>query len=175
MSETKKAPSSLLSIVFLAVAIAIGAHVSAVPLMIVKIAVAVLLVAVYTFFAYRVVNSMQIGATGARTFVGLILALVTVYATWAVRIPAFSGWDTAFTADPAAIWAAVLDRASSMQITKAFGAGTSTEGPSWLLLGTYAVEALAFVFMMTLGAVLAGPAKPKTEVSEAVEAERIAA
>ena len=170
MTEQAKRPNILIAILLLAAAIAGGAHLSAIPLFFVKVVVSVLLVAFYAFFGYRIVNAMQIGASGPRAFVGLVLAALTLYATWAIRIPAFSGWETAFTANPGAILDAIVDRAGSLRVTKAFGAGTSADGPSWLILGTYIVEALAFVGIMTLGAMLAGPAKPKQK-DDAVEQE----
>lgn len=155
--EGTKVHNPLVSVLFLAVAIVVGAHISGLPLLIFKAGNATLLVLVYGYFAVRIVSGLGIAYAGTRKFVGLLLGLATVYATWAVRIPAFSGWETAFSADPALIYSAILERAGSMEVSKGFGHGTSTDGPSWLMLGTYGLEALAFVGVMTLGALLASP------------------
>jgi len=175
MSESEARPSIFWAVLFLLLTIAVGAHLSAIPLIMVKIAVAVVLAAIYAFFAVRIVGAMRISAKGLRAIVGLLLAVATLYATWAIRIPAFSGWETAFTADPVLILDAIVDRANSMQVSRGFGHGTTTEGPSWLMLGTYAFEALAICGIMTLGALLAFPDKKKATEAEVDEPARLAA
>ncbi|MFT4543255.1 MAG: hypothetical protein ACI835_005724 [Planctomycetota bacterium] len=164
MSKKTNRPTALLSLGFLLVAIVVGAHISGIPLLLTKAGIATVLVFVYGYFAVRIVGELSIGSSHFRLLTGLTLGLATTYLTWAIRIPAFSGWDVAFSADPASIYAAVLDRASSMEISKGFGYGTETEGPSWLMLGTYILEALAFVGVMTLAAWPFSPEQDEVEV-----------
>ena len=167
MTETTKRPNILWAALFLLITIAVGAHLSAIPLFIVKIVVAMVVIGFYAFFAVRIVSALRIKSAGVRAIVGLLLATGTVYATWAVRIPAFSGWETAFTADPALVLDAIVERANSMQITGALGHGTTADGPSWLLLGTYILEALATVALILLGSLFAFPeGDKKTEQIE---------
>jgi len=166
MSTEAKRPNPFVSLLLLIVAVAVGAHLSGIPLLLTKAFVAVVLVAIYGYFAVRVVTPLGIESTRTRGVIGLVLGVATLCLTWAVRIPAFSGWETAFTASPQAVYDAVVERAGSMEVSKGFGAGTSTEGPSWLMLGTYILEGLAFVGVMTLGALLSGPDKPKATDAE---------
>ena len=163
MSTETKLPNILVSLVLLVVTIAVGAHISGVPLLIAKAGVAPVLFLAYGYFAVRIVTPMQIGSKGTRAFVGVLLGAATMYMTWAIRIPAFSGWETSFTADPQLLYSAVMDRAGSMEISKGFGAGTSADGPGWLLLATYGAEAFFFVGVMVLCSMLSGPDAEKAE------------
>lgn len=167
MTETAKRPNVLWAALFLLITIAVGAHLSAIPLFLIKIVVAMVVIGFYAIFAVRIVSALQIKSAGVRAMVGLLLAAGTMYATWAVRIPAFSGWETAFTADPAMVLDAIVERANSMQVTGALGHGTTADGPSWLLLGTYILEALATVALIVLGSLFAFPEGHKqTEQTE---------
>lgn len=168
-TETKR-PSILVSLILLVVAIAVGAHVSAIPLLLFKAGVATVLVFVYGYFAVRIIGAMQIGAAGARVFIGLLLGAATLYMTWAIRIPAFSGWDVPFTLNPQLIYDAILQRSGSMQVSRGFGHGTSAEGPSWLMLGTYIAEAVFFLAGMVLGALLSDPTTPSSNDATAENA-----
>jgi len=157
MSTQSRRPNSFVSLVLLASTIVIGAHISAIPLLLAKAGVAPLLFLANGYFAVRIVTPLKIGSNGARAAVGLLLGAATMYMTWAIRIPVYSGWETPLTADPKLIFGAIMERAGSMDISKGLGAGTSTEGPSWLMLGTYMVEAVLFVGVMVLCSMLSGP------------------
>lgn len=161
MTTATKRPNLLVSLLLLVVAIAVGAHVSAIPLLLTKAGTATILLFVYGYFAVRIVTPLRIGATGLRAVVGLALGAATLYVTWAIRIPAFSGWDVPFTADPKLILDAIALRSESMSVSRGFGAGTTADGPSWLMLGTYLTEAFFFVGVMTLCSLLSGPDAPE--------------
>ncbi len=174
MSTQTKRPNILVSLILLLGTIAIGAHISGIPLLLAKAGGASVLFVLYGYFAVRIVTAMQIGSTGTRAVVGLVLGTATMYVMWAIRIPAFSAWEVPFTADPKLILDAINQRASSMEVTKSFGAGTSTEGPSWLMLGTYMVEAFFFVGIMVLCSILSSPDTGKSEESNEEPASEVA-
>ena len=156
-------PRPLRSFVFLLVVIAVGAHVSGIPLLIAKAGIAVILFFSYGYFAVRLVTPLRIESTRVRLFAGLLLGALTMYLTWAIRIPAFSGWETPFVANPGVLFEAILERANNMEVSRGFGRGTSSSGPSWLMLGTYIAEAFFLVGSMVLGALLSDPPKAKAE------------
>jgi len=170
MSDIAKRPNLLFTLLILIGLILGGAYVSSVPFAMVKVAGATLLFFLYGFCAARFVGSLQIHSAGVRKMIGLVLGLMTVYLTWAVRLPVFSDWEVAFTFDPSLLLNGIQERASSMQLSSGMGHGTTTEGPSWLLLGTYIFEALAFVGAMYLAAWLSAPDKAEDAEGEAVTA-----
>lgn len=161
-SETPR-PHTLRSLLLLIVVIAVGAHISGIPLLLAKAGIAPVLCLAYGYFAVRLVTPMRIGSAGVRAFAGLLLGVGTMYLTWAIRIPAFSGWETPFVAHPEVVFEAILERAKHMEVTRGFGGGTSTSGPSWLLLGTYIAEAFFLIGAMVLGALLSDPPKPAAQ------------
>ncbi len=166
MSDSPKRPNFLISTITLFGVIMAGAYISSVPLFLVKVAGATLLVFVYAYCGSRIVESFAIGSAGARKALGLILGVGCVYLTWVIRLPVFSGWETALTFNPSSILGGIEERAGSMQMSGGFGNGTTTEGPSWLLLGTYIVEALAITLMMYLAAWLSAPDNKKDNEEE---------
>ncbi|MFT7169175.1 MAG: hypothetical protein ACI80K_002313 [Paracoccaceae bacterium] len=166
MTSEAKRPNPIQPLLVLLAVILVGAYISLVPLVMVKMGGAALLVLVYGFFAASIVDSMGIASTSVRKMVGLVLGVATVYLTWVIRLPVFAGWDVALTFDPALILEGVKERASAMQLSSGFGHGTTTEGPSWLLLGTYIGEAFAFVGAMFLAAWLSGPDEKGDEEQE---------
>ena len=170
-AETPR-PHNLRNLLFLIVVIAVGAHISGIPLLLAKAGIAVILFFAYGYFAVRLVTPMRIGSSGVRAFAGLLLGAGTMYLTWAIRIPAFSAWETPFVANPALVFEAILERANNMEVTRGFGRGTSSSGPSWLMLGTYITEAIFLVGSMVLGALLSDPpTAAEEEVTEAAMSE----
>jgi len=163
MTAEAKRPNILISLALLLVIVLVGAYVSNLPLLIAKAGVATLLFFLYGYCAVRIVSSLQIESSAARKAVGLILGVATVYLTWALRLPVFSGWQVAFTLDPSLLYQGIMERASAIEISKGFGHGTTTEGPSWLMRGTYLVEAVAFAGVMVLCAWLSAPDKEGTQ------------
>lgn len=152
-------------VAFLAL-IAGGAHLSGVPFVMLKVVVAVGLVFGYGVCTVMTVSALRIESGGVRKLLGLVGGVAVVYLTWAVRIPAFSGWETSFDADPVALWNAILERSGSMELSRSVGSGTTAAGPSWLLMSLYFLEAGAFLLTVWGLAALSSPDKPEAEADD---------